>query len=119
MRVILSKGDIIMANIWYAREGQNPTTGRPRCELSFEKYQQLFKNCKMNFLGTHTPKLPSSNQNLNDYREPKFVVLELAVDDLLNYKPKQIGFHTQLKEGFYEIDISVNQCEKILEAGGF
>jgi len=107
-----------MANIWYAREGQNPTRGGPRCKLPFEKYQQLFNNYKMNFLGTDTPKFPSSNQNLDDYRAPKFVVLELAVDDLLNYKPKQIGFQTQLQQGFYQIDISLNQCEKILGAEG-
>ncbi len=107
-----------MANIWYAREGQNSTRGDPRCELSFEKYQQLFKNYKMNFLGTDTPKFPSSNANLDDYRRPEFVVLELARDDLLNYKPKQIGFHPQLQKGFYQIDISVNQCEKILEVEG-
>lgn len=107
-----------MAKIWYAREGQNPTTGGPRCELSFEKYQQLFKNYKINFLGTDTPKFPSSNPNLDDYRPPKFVVLELSMDDLLNYKPKQIGFHPQLQDGFYKIDISVNQCEKILVAEG-
>lgn len=107
-----------MANIWYAKEGENPTTGDQRCELSFEKYQQLFKNYKMNFLGTDTPKFPSSNPNLDDYRTPKFVVLELAMDDLLNYKPKQIGFHLQLQEGFYQIDISVNQCEKILVVEG-
>jgi len=103
-----------MANIWYAREGENPTTGGPRCELSFEKYQQLFKNYKMNFLGTDTPRFSSSNPNLDDYRPPKFVVLELAMDDLLNYEPKQM----QLQEGFYQIDISVNQCEKILKAEG-
>ena len=108
-----------MANIWYAREGKNPTKPDPRCKLSFEKYQQLFKDYKTNFLGTYTPDFPSSNPNLDDYRPRKFVVLELAVDDLLNNKTKQIGFHPQLQEGFYQIDISVNQCDKILKDNKF
>ena len=105
-----------MAKIWYVWEGNKPTRGREaRCELPFEKFEEIFNAFEKKYLGTEPPKFPSSNPALDDYREPQFVILEAEGKDLASYKPRQIGFHAQIKEGFYKIDITIDQCEGILE----
>ena len=97
-----------MAKIWYAREGQDPTLNGPRCELPFENCKQLFRSRGMDFLGTDTPRFASSNPKLDRFREPRFVVVELTEKDSA----------TDKAEGFYRLDIDVNQCEGILRGSG-
>jgi hypothetical protein len=105
-----------MGNVWYVHEGPNPTVGEPRCQLSFARVQQLFREYKMTFRGTALPRFPSSNPSLDDYRPPRFVVFELPAAEPVGLTVNRIGFQPDLREGFYQIEIRIEDCEAILAA---
>jgi hypothetical protein len=104
-----------MAKIWYAREGSEPTSGTPRCDLPFEKFKELFQGFKTRYRGTEPPRFPSSKPALDKFRAPHFVILEVGGKELADYSPRQIGFRPQMKAGFYQIDATIDQCEEILK----
>ncbi|HUV41539.1 MAG TPA: hypothetical protein VMW23_07120 [Sedimentisphaerales bacterium] len=95
-----------MANIWYVAKGTLPS-GNPRCQLTFEKYQQLFGTNQLRFLGANGPNFPTSNPNLDGYRGAQYVVLQLVT----NASTK--------KKGFYLLyDVTPTKCEEILKGQG-
>lgn len=103
-----------MGNLWYVREATNPTAGEPRCQLSFAGVQEVFLKHKITFLGTKPPRFPSSNPSLDDYRPPPFVVFELPAGEVVNLTVNRKGFQPDIREGFYQIEISIDDCESIL-----
>jgi hypothetical protein len=105
-----------MGSVWYVREGPNPTVGEPRCQLSFARAQQLFREYKITYLGTDPPRFPSSNPSLDDYRPQRFVVFELPAGEPLGLTVNRIGFQPDKCEGFYQIEIGIDDCEAILAA---
>lgn len=105
-----------MGNVWYVREGPNPTIGESRCQLSFARVQQLFQKYTITYLGTAPPRFPSSNPTLDDYRPPRFVVFELPAGEPAGLTVNRIGFQSDNREGFYRVEIGIDDCETILAA---
>jgi hypothetical protein len=112
--VIKRKGGITLGYIWYVSEGPNPTHGDPRCELSFQKAQQLFGKYEMKYLGPGPPKFPSLNKALDCYGGRRFVVFELHAGESTNRPPARKDFQREIRDGFYLIEISIEECETVL-----
>ena len=105
-----------MAKIWFVNRGKNPTEVYPApiCKLSLNECTDFFGEDKINYLGTERPKF--ENKGPLDYYKAEFVILELDKNDVLNFTPKQkLGFSRTYQQGFYQIDISVEEAKEILE----
>jgi hypothetical protein len=98
-----------MAKIWYAREGNSPTIGRPLPEL-----MGLSDRFPGKYLGSNPPKFPSLNPVLDSIRDYEYVILEVTNDDLEGVPPK-FGFRHKLKQGFYQVLMTIRECEDLLQ----
>jgi hypothetical protein len=76
--------------------------------------QQLFGRYEIRYLGTETPRFSSSNAALDRFRGPEFVVFELPLGEPDGLSLNARGF--QAKAGFYQIDVTIDQCEATLSA---
>jgi hypothetical protein len=104
-----------MGNLWFVYEGPNPTMRGPRCQLTFSRVQELFRGYRITFLGTDTPRFASSNPSLDDYI-PRYVVFELPAVEAVRQSVDRIGFQPDIREGFYQIEASIDDCNAILAA---
>jgi len=84
-----------MAKIWYVKDGARPNNAIAGPQLSLDQCITLFRAFEIKYLGPKPPEFSSNRNNFTEYRDHKYVVLEIDSSEAVQNKP------TFDKEGFY------------------
>ncbi len=96
-----------MVNIWFCKEGKDPTRGEPAYIQQLHECVEMLGLSRSQFLSelSKTPRFGDQEKRLTLFADYKFVVAELSEDETAN---------TGWKAGFYRLEQSPQEVIKVL-----